>query len=83
VAHLPTNKVIIDGEIISADANGHPSFGALQDDPKRGRHDGCSITPSTSCTFDGFDTRPAPLIGRKCVLQGCLAEAEASALRVL
>ena len=33
--------------------------------------------------LDGFDTRPAPLIGRKRALQGFLAEARASATRVL
>jgi len=39
MARLPAAKLVIDGEIISADASGHPNFGALQDDLKRGRHD--------------------------------------------
>src|SRR5882724_8740716 len=39
VARLPTGKLVIDGEVISADATGRPNFGALQDDLKRGRYD--------------------------------------------
>jgi ATP-dependent DNA ligase len=37
IARLPAGKLVLDGEVISADAKGHPSFSALQDDLKR-RH---------------------------------------------
>ena len=39
VGRLPARKVILDGEVISADANGRPSFSALQDDLKQKRYD--------------------------------------------
>src|SRR6266702_1699085 len=83
VAHLPAGKVIIDGEIISADASGRPNFGALQDALKQRRHDRMVYYAFDLLHLDGFDTRPAPLIERKRVLQGFLAEAQASASRVL
>src|SRR2546422_177132 len=58
VAHLPAGKVTIDGEIISADASGHPNFGALQDDLKRRRHDRMVYYAFDLLHLDGFDTRP-------------------------
>ena len=39
VTKLPAGQAVIDGEIIAADASGHPDFSALQDDIQRGRQD--------------------------------------------
>jgi bifunctional non-homologous end joining protein LigD len=83
VGRLPAGKLVIDGEVISADARGRPDFSALQDDLKRGRHDRMVYYAFDLLHLDGFDTRAAPLIERKRVLQSFLAEAGASASRVL
>jgi bifunctional non-homologous end joining protein LigD len=79
LACLPSGKVILDGELISADASGCPDFPALQDDLKRGRHDRMVYYAFDLLHLDGFDTRAAPLIERKRVLQSFLAEAGSSA----
>jgi hypothetical protein len=39
ITRFPAGKIVIDGEVISADAMGRPNFSALQDDLKSGRHD--------------------------------------------
>jgi bifunctional non-homologous end joining protein LigD len=83
VASLQASEVIIDGEIISADANGRPNFGALQDDLKRRRYDRMVYYAFDLLHLDGFDTRAAPLIERKRVLQAFVTEAGASAPRIL
>ena len=83
VARLPTGKLVIDGEVISADATGRPNFGALQDDLKRGRYDRLIYYVFDLLHLDGFDTRAAPLIERKRVLQSFLAEAGTTAPRIL
>ena len=75
VARLPAGKLIMDGEIVSADASGRPDFSALQNDLKRGRHDRLVYYAFDLLHLDGFDTRAAPLIERKRVLQSFLAEA--------
>jgi bifunctional non-homologous end joining protein LigD len=83
LGRLPAGKLVIDGELISADARGRPDFSALQDDLKRGRHDRMVYYAFDLLHLDGFDTRAAPLIERKRVLQSFLAEAGASAPRVI
>ena len=83
VGRLPAGKLVMDGEVISADARGHPSFSALQDDLKRGRHHRMVFYAFDLLHLDGFDTRAAPLIERKRVLQSFLAEAGTTAPRVL
>ena len=83
VGRLPAGKLVIDGEVISADARGRPDFSALQDDLKRGRHDRMVYYAFDLLHLDGFDTRAAPLIERKRVLQSFLAEAGASAPMVM
>ena len=83
VGRLPAGKLVMDGEVISADARGRPDFPALQDDLKRGRHDRMVYYAFDLLHLDGFDTRAAPLTERKRVLQSFLAEAAASAPRVL
>jgi bifunctional non-homologous end joining protein LigD len=74
VGRLPAGKLVIDGEIISADADGRPNFGALQDDLKRRRYDRMVYYAFDLLHLDGFDTRAAPLIERKRVLQSFLTE---------
>jgi bifunctional non-homologous end joining protein LigD len=69
VARLPAGKLVIDGEVISADAAGRPNFGALQDDLKRGRYDRLIYYVFDLLHLDGFDARAAPLIERKRALQ--------------
>src|SRR5262249_49937960 len=69
LGRLPASKLILDGELISADANGRPDFPALQDDLKRRRHDRMVYYAFDLLHLDGFDTRAAPLIERKRVLQ--------------
>ena len=77
---LPASKLVMDGEVISADANGHPS--ALQDDVKRGRYDRMVYYAFDLLHLDGFDTRAAPLRERKRVLQSFLTEGDTNAPRI-
>src|SRR5262245_19694184 len=83
VGRLPAGKVVLDGEVISADANGRPSFSALQDDLKQKRYDRMVYYVFDLLHLDGFDTRPAPLIERKRVLQSFLSEAAARSPLIL
>jgi bifunctional non-homologous end joining protein LigD len=83
LGRLPAGKLIIDGELISADASGRPNFSALQDDLKRGHQDRMVYYAFDLLHLDGFDTRAAPLIERKRVLQSFLAETGRSAPRVI
>src|SRR5712691_10793083 len=83
VGRLPAGKLVIDGEIISAEADGRPNFGALQDDLKRRRYNRMVYYAFDLLHLDGFDTRAAPLIERKRVLQSFLVEADTTAPRVL
>ena len=57
VGRLPAGKLVMDGEVISADARGHPSFSALQGDLKRGRHQRMVFYAFDLLHLDGFDTR--------------------------
>jgi bifunctional non-homologous end joining protein LigD len=77
IGRLPAAKLVVDGEIVSTDATGRPSFSALQDDLKRGRHERMVYYVFDLLHLDGFDTRAAPLIERKRVLESFLAEASA------
>jgi bifunctional non-homologous end joining protein LigD len=74
-SRLPAGKIVIDGEVVSPDADGRPNFGALQDDLKRRRYDRMVFYAFDLLHVDGFDTRAAPLIERKRVLQSFLTEA--------
>jgi bifunctional non-homologous end joining protein LigD len=79
---LPASKLVMDGEVISADAKGHPNFSALQDDVKRGRYDRMVYYAFDLLHPDGFDTRAAPLRERKRVLQSFLTEGDTNAPRI-
>jgi bifunctional non-homologous end joining protein LigD len=73
MTRLPAAKLVLDGEIICALEDGRPNFSALQDDLKRGRHDRFVYYAFDLLHLDGFDTRPAPLLERKRVLQSLLS----------
>jgi bifunctional non-homologous end joining protein LigD len=75
IARLPAGKLVIDGEVVSSDSDGRPNFGALQDDLTRRRYDRMVFYVFDLLHLDGFDTRAAPLVERKRMLQGFLAEA--------
>jgi bifunctional non-homologous end joining protein LigD len=77
LTRLAAAKLVLDGEIICADRDGRPNFSALQDDLRRGRHDRLAYYAFDLLHFDGFDTRPAPLLERKRVLQSVLSECPA------
>jgi bifunctional non-homologous end joining protein LigD len=79
---LPASKLVMDGEVISADAKGHPNFSALQDDVKRGRYDRMVYYAFDLLHLDGFETRAAPLRERKRVLQSFLTEGDTNAPRI-
>jgi bifunctional non-homologous end joining protein LigD len=83
VARLPAAKLVLDGEVISADAKGYPNFSALQDDLKRGRYDRMVFYAFDLLHLEGFNTRAAPLIERKRVLENLLNEAGTKAPRVV
>jgi bifunctional non-homologous end joining protein LigD len=83
IARLPAGKLVIDGEVVSADADGRPNFGALQDDLKERRYDRVVYYAFDLLHLDGFDTRTASLIERKRVLKSFLAEAASSAPGVI
>jgi bifunctional non-homologous end joining protein LigD len=76
VGRLPASKIVIDGEVISADAQGRPNFSTLQDGLKQRRYDRMVYYAFDLLHLDGFDTRAAPLIERKKVLQSFLLEAD-------
>jgi bifunctional non-homologous end joining protein LigD len=83
VARLHAGDLVLDGEIISADPEGRPNFSALQDDLKHRRHDRFVYYAFDLLHLDGCDTRPAPLLERKRVLQSILVEAGTSTPRLL
>jgi bifunctional non-homologous end joining protein LigD len=83
VARLRAGNLVLDGEIISADPDGRPNFLALQDDLKRGRHERFVYYAFDLLHLDGLDTRAAPLLERKRVLQSVLGDAGTSAPRLL
>jgi bifunctional non-homologous end joining protein LigD len=56
LARLPAGKLVIDGEVISADAKGHPNFSALQDDLKQRRYGRMVYYAFDLLHLDGFDT---------------------------
>jgi bifunctional non-homologous end joining protein LigD len=80
---LPAGKLVIDGEVVSADADGRPNFGALQDDLKERRYDRMVYYAFDLLHLDGFDTRAAQLVERKRVLEAFIKEAATTAPGVI
>jgi bifunctional non-homologous end joining protein LigD len=79
---LPFSSLVIDGEVVSLDAAGHPSFHKLQQRARRTREidlqRAAVESPVTLFAFDllaleGFDLRPLPLTQRKALLRRVLA----------
>ena len=68
-AALARHDAILDGEIVSGDANGVSDFSALQDDLKSGRHDRLVYYVFDLLHLDGYDLTGAPLVDRKRALQ--------------
>jgi bifunctional non-homologous end joining protein LigD len=66
-------SALLDGEIVSEDASGIPSFNALQDDLSTGRQDRLRYRVFDILYAEGFDLTPAALIERKTLLQQILA----------
>jgi bifunctional non-homologous end joining protein LigD len=83
IARLPAGKLVIDGEVVSSDADGRPNFGALQDDLKQRRFDRMVYYVFDLLHLDGFDTRAAPLVERKRVLDAFIKEAATTAPGVI
>ena len=68
VAGLGDHDAILDGEIVSGDAQGVSDFSALQDDLKSGRHDRLVYYVFDLLHLDGFDLTGAAQIDRKAAL---------------
>jgi bifunctional non-homologous end joining protein LigD len=91
VAALPFD-LILDGEIVIVDGNGHPDFNALQRRAQRTRQidvaRAAAAAPATFFAFDllaldGFDLRKLPLATRKDLLRRVLALENPGGLRYI
>lgn len=65
LAALKRHDAVIDGEIVSGDANGVSDFSALQDDLKSGRRDRLVYYAFDLLHLDGYDLTGATQIERK------------------
>jgi bifunctional non-homologous end joining protein LigD len=72
LAAFKRHDAIIDGEIVSGDANGVSDFSALQDDLKSGRRDRLVYYAFDLLHLDGYDLTKATLIERKQALKALL-----------
>lgn len=77
---LKRHDAVIDGEIVSGDANGVSDFSALQDDLKSGRRDRLVYYAFDLLHLDGYDLTGATLIDRKQVLQDLLTRLPADGI---
>jgi bifunctional non-homologous end joining protein LigD len=75
LTRLPVNDLVLDGEMIVADASGVPDFAALHADLAAGRKDRLVYYAFDLLYLDGIDLRAAPLIERKRLLASILAGA--------
>jgi bifunctional non-homologous end joining protein LigD len=75
MGHLPATELILDGEVVSAEANGRANFSQLQDDLSKSRHDRMIYYAFDLLYLDGYDLRSAALIDRKEVLRELLQNA--------
>ncbi len=71
-AALGRHDAILDGEIVSGDAQGVSDFAALQADLKSGRQDRLIYYAFDLLHLDGFDLTGATQLDRKAVLQGLI-----------
>ncbi|WP_072387102.1 non-homologous end-joining DNA ligase [Hyphomicrobium sp. CS1BSMeth3] len=73
LARLPANHLIVDGEVVVADAQGISDFAALQASLRAGRRSERLLYYVFDLLFlDGFDLRGAGLLARKQVLAALL-----------
>jgi bifunctional non-homologous end joining protein LigD len=79
---VPVEQAIIDGEVVSEDANGHSSFSKLQQDLKDGNGDNFIYYVFDLLYRDGADLTPAPLEARKQALADLLANSDVPQVRL-
>jgi bifunctional non-homologous end joining protein LigD len=65
MGHVPATELILDGEVISANAQGGANFSQLQDDISKSRYDRMVYYVFDLLYLDGYDLRAVPLIERK------------------
>ena len=68
LADLPVEEAVIDGEVVAEGQGGAPNFSALQDALSTGRTDRLIFYAFDLLYLDGYDLRPALLVGRKTAL---------------
>jgi bifunctional non-homologous end joining protein LigD len=73
-AELDGRDALLDGEIVSGDADRVSDFSALQDDLKNGRHDRLAYYVFDLLHLGGFDLTGASLVDRKAALRDLLAD---------
>jgi bifunctional non-homologous end joining protein LigD len=81
VARLPAETALIDGELVSEDADGISRFSLLQQDLTSGRQDRMALYAFDLMHLDGGDLKPLPLSERKAALAKLLGHRRRSALR--
>ncbi|QEN85289.1 DNA ligase D [Labrys sp. KNU-23] len=72
---LPIGSALIDGELVVEAGTGASDFSSLQADLSEGRSDRLVYYGFDLIYLDGYDLRALPLIRRKALLQGLLADA--------
>ena len=80
VKRLPVNTIVLDGEVIVQDRDGHSSMDALVADLESGRHDRFVYYAFDLLHLDGFTITASPLVERKRVLASLLKEAGSSSI---
>jgi bifunctional non-homologous end joining protein LigD len=75
---IKAHTAIIDGEIVSLDRNGKPSFDALRD---RQRHGAIAFYAFDLLYFDGQDVSQYPLIARKAALRRIIRKGSTGRIR--
>jgi bifunctional non-homologous end joining protein LigD len=81
VAKLPAETALIDGELVSEDADGISRFSLLQQDLTSARHDRMALYAFDLMHLDGVDLKPLPLVERKGALAKLLGHRTRGALR--
>jgi len=77
IANLPADTALIDGELVSEDADGLSSFSLLQEDLKTGRHDRMVFYTFDLMHLDGEDLKSSPLVARKNALAKLIGRKQA------
>ena len=80
VKRLPVNTIVLDGEVIVQDRDGHSDMDALVADLESGRHDRFVYYAFDLLHLDGFTITASPLLERKRVLASLLKEANSSSI---